>query len=98
MAKKNLARAAHFVVHFFAVVLHDFNENLPSAGFMEEVSHVLLFALFFFTAAHFQIGGRYHFSFSHHRYKNFYVFLPTKFISFIILSLALSLSLVSTSV
>ena len=32
---------------FFAVVLHDFNVNLPSAGFMEEVSHVLLLALFF---------------------------------------------------
>ena len=47
IGKKKRARAANFVAHLFAVVLHDFNVNLPNAGFMEEMSHELLFALFF---------------------------------------------------
>ena len=30
--KNNFARAAHFLVHFFAVVLHDYNEKLPETS------------------------------------------------------------------
>ena len=38
--------------------------------------------LLFFTAFHFHIAGRQHSSFSHRRFE-FYVFLPTKFVSFV---------------
>ena len=54
--KNNFARAAHFFVHFFAVVLHDFNVKLPETRLvtrsLEEMSYVSLFT-FFFTTAHF---------------------------------------------
>ena len=30
--KSNFARAAHFFVHFFAVVLHDYNVKLPETS------------------------------------------------------------------
>ena len=30
--KSNFARAAHFFVHFFAVVLHDYNMKLPETS------------------------------------------------------------------
>ena len=30
--KKNFARAAHFLVHFFAVVLHDYNDKIPETS------------------------------------------------------------------
>ena len=56
---------------------------------------VFLFALFFFTAAHFHPGSRWHFSLP--LYKNFHVFLPKKFVSFF-LTLVLALFLLSTSV
>ena len=80
--KINFARAAHFFfVHFCAVVLHDYNVNRLETScmatlFMEEMSYMLLFT-FFFTAAYFFLGGRYHFSFSHRRYK-FMLFSLTK--------------------
>ena len=35
-----------FVVHFFAVVLHDYNVNFLVTRSMEEISHVFPFALF----------------------------------------------------
>ena len=30
--KSNFARAVHFFVHFFAVVLHDYNVKLPQTS------------------------------------------------------------------
>ena len=30
--KSNFARAAHFFVHFFAVVLHEYNMKLPETS------------------------------------------------------------------
>ena len=65
-----------FFVHFFAFVLHDFNVTwnflkLPGLlviRFMEKC-RVCSLSLFFFTVAHFHPSGRYHFSFSHCRYK-----------------------------
>ena len=57
--------------------------------FMEELSYVFTQYFVFcvqcscsfllFTASHFHLAGRQHFSFSHRRY----VFLPTKFVSFV---------------
>ena len=48
--KNNFERAAHFFVHFFAVVLHDFNVKLPETRLvtlsLEEMSYVLLFTFF----------------------------------------------------
>ena len=35
--KRNFGRAAHFFVHFFAVVLHDYNVKLPETSWL----HVL---------------------------------------------------------
>ena len=51
----NFSRAAHFFVHFFAVVLHDHNVKLPETFFMDEMSNVFYFT-FFFTAAHFPLA------------------------------------------
>ena len=45
-----------FFVHFFAVVLHDYNVNLPETSctfFGENVVRVLVHVFQFFTAAHF---------------------------------------------
>ena len=55
-----------FVVHFFAVVLHDYNvasRNFLVTRFMEEMLSVFVFT-FLFPATHFHLGGRQHFSFS----------------------------------
>ena len=60
-------------VHFFAVVLHGYNVKLP------ETSQLLILrrtccmcsCSLFFSATHFHLGGRQHFSFSHRRYKIF---------------------------
>ena len=46
------------------------------------LSPVIMFAFNFFTAAHFHLVGRQHFSLSHSRFE-FHVFLPTKFVSFV---------------
>ena len=46
--KKTCARVIHFFVHFFVVVLHDYNVTLlvHVTRFMEEISYVLRFAFF----------------------------------------------------
>ena len=44
--KNNSARAAHFFVHFFAVVLHDYNAKLTETFFMEEMSYAFSFTFF----------------------------------------------------
>ena len=44
------------LLHFFAVVLHDYNVKLPET-FMEEMSYVFLFTLFFYVS-HFHSGDR----------------------------------------
>ena len=48
-----------FFVHFFAVVLHDYNVNLPETScrfFGENVVRVLVYVFQFFTAAHFHLA------------------------------------------
>ena len=51
---------------------------------------------FFFAPAHFYLGGRWHFSFSHSRYKIFTLFSKRNWSSLFFLSLALALPLLST--
>ena len=60
-----LARVAHFFVHFFAVVLAA--QNFLVTPFMEKMSYVITknFTACVFSAAHFHLAGRLHFSFSH---------------------------------
>ena len=61
---------------------------------MEEMSNVACVPVhFFFTAAHFHLGGRQHFSFSHRRYKIFTLFFQQKNVSLVIFSRASFLSL-----
>ena len=50
--KTTFWRGAHSFVHFFAIVLQDYNVTLTVTCFMEEMSYVLL-SVCFFTAAYF---------------------------------------------
>ena len=76
--KSNFARAAHFFVHFFTVVLNDYNVKLPETSQL----HVLLrkcrtcsCSLFFHCRSFSScIGDRQHFSFFHRRYNKKNVF------------------------
>ena len=52
--KNNSARAAHFFVHFFAVVLHDYNVKLPET-FLWRKCRTRSPSLFF-TVAHFVLA------------------------------------------
>ena len=60
ISKKATLHVQHtFFVHFFAVVLHDFNVKLPETSWL----HVLwrkcrVLVHFFFTVVHFHPGGR----------------------------------------
>ena len=45
--KTTLRHGAHSFVHFFAIVLHDYNVTLPVTCFMEEMSYVLMPVVFF---------------------------------------------------
>ena len=45
--KTTLRHGAHSFVHFFAIVLHDYNVTLPVTCFMEEMSYVLMPVFFF---------------------------------------------------
>ena len=42
----NFPLAAHFFIHFFAVVLHDSKVKPPETRFMEEMLYVFLFTFF----------------------------------------------------
>ena len=68
--KNNFARAAHFFVHFFAVVLHDYIVKPPETFFYGG-NVVCVPVRFFSHCIHFHLDGRQHFSFSHRRYKLF---------------------------
>ena len=75
---------------FLCSFLHDYN-LAPSYTFYERnVVRVLIH--FLFTATHFHLGGRWHFSFCHRRYKLFMLFSQQKMSPFF-LFLALALSL-----
>ena len=91
--KKATLQAQHtFFVHFFAVVLHDYNVKLPETS----QSHVFwrkcrtCSRSLFFHCRSFSpcIGGRQHFSFCHRRYKIFMLFFQQKNVSFVIFSVS----------
>ena len=60
--KNNFASAAHFFVHLFAVVLHDYDYKVkhPETSWLpvlwRKMSYMFLFP--FFTATNFFLGGR----------------------------------------
>ena len=59
LPKCNFARAAHFFVHFFAVVLHDYNVKLPETSLLAvfwRKCRTLSLVHYFFTAAHFDLA------------------------------------------
>ena len=94
--KSNFARAAHFFVHFFAVVLHDHNVKRPETFFMEEMSCVFSFT-FFFHCRSFSpciAGWPLAFLILSPPLQNFHVVLQTKNVSFVFyLSLQISVAL-----
>ena len=71
ISKKATLHVQHtFFVHFFAVVLHDYNVKLPEASWL----HVLWRKCYtcscsLSTVVYFHAGGRQHFSSSHRRYR-----------------------------
>ena len=71
ISKKATLHVGHtFFVHFFAVVLHDYNVKLPEASWL----HVLWRKCYtcscsLSTVVYFHPGGRQHFSSSHHCYR-----------------------------
>ena len=62
--KKVTLHAQHtFFVHFFAVVLHDYNVKLPETSSLHVLwrkcrASLYSCSFFFFTAARFHLGGR----------------------------------------
>ena len=70
-----------FFLHFFAVVLHDYNVNFLVTRFMEEMSYVFLSA-FFLKPSFTPLWPLAFLNFSP-PLQNFQSFLPTKFVSFV---------------
>ena len=74
--------AAHFFVHFFDVVLQDYNVKLPSSFYVGKCRMcspmfvLFLFTFFFTLPLVFTLLA----AFSHFITANFYVFPPTKFV------------------
>ena len=85
--KSNFARATRlfcaFLYRCFARLRIQCETSTSYTFFGGNVVHVLVH--FFFTAAHFHIGGRYLFPFCHHRYKIFMFFFQPKNVSFVCL-------------
>ena len=80
LISKNLAPAAHFLVRFFAVVLHDYNVKRPSYK-IENVVCVPARFFFFYCRSSLFISVVASI-FSPPPLQNFNAFLPTKFLSF----------------
>ena len=99
--KNNFARTAHLFVHFLGVVLHDYNVKLPETfgldtqRFMEEMSYAFLFNFFHCPLIFTLVAVRiFHFRTAAVKFSCF----SSKKISLLsFLSLALALSLLSTS-
>ena len=77
------ARAAHFFVHFFAVVLHEFNGKLPETFFMEKTSYAVVH---YFSQPHifFSYWCPIAFRILSPPLQNFHVVFPTKNVSFVL--------------
>ena len=72
-----------FLCYCFARLQSEIPRNFLVTRFMEEMSNVFLFTLFFvlvffFTGAHFYLGGRLAFLIFSPLLQNFHVFLPIK--------------------
>ena len=79
----------HFFCHCFARPQRETSRNFLVTRFMEEMSYVFLFTFLFFTASHFHLHTRSHFSFSHRCYKIFILFFHKKsLLCFLSLALA----------
>ena len=92
----NFASAAHFLVHFFAVLLQDYNVKLPETSFtrfMEEMSYVFLFNFLFSLLLIFTLVVRLAFLIFSPPLQTFHVVLPTKFAPLFFISRSSSLSL-----
>ena len=97
ISKKATLHVQHTLfVHFFAVVLHDYNVKLPETfllhvfwGKCRTCSRSLFFSLPLIFTLHW---CRYHFSFCHRCYKVFMLFFHQKNISFVFFSRWASLS------
>ena len=84
IGKKATLHAQHTCfLHFFTVVLHDYNVKLPEVTrFSEEMSYMFSFTSFSLSLI-FTLGGRYLFPFCHRRYKMFMLFFQPKNVSFV---------------
>ena len=63
ISKKATLHVYTFFVHFFAAVLHDYNVKLQETSLLHVLwrkfrASLYSCSLFFFTAAHFHLGGR----------------------------------------
>ena len=96
--KNNFARAAHFFLHFCAVVLHDFNVKLPETRLvirsLEEMSYVFLFTVFSLPLIFIFLLWPLAFLIFPQPLQNFHVVFSTKFDSFVFISRSGSLTLV----
>ena len=87
----------NFYVHFFAVVLHDYNVKLPETsqlhGFQRKCRTCSRSLIFHCRSFSLCIGDRQHYFMLSLPLQNFHVVLPTKkaSVSFVFLSLALDL-------
>ena len=99
ISKKATLDAQHTffnLCHCFVRLQRETSRNFLVTCFMEKMSYMFLFS-FFFTAAHFHLGDRQHFSFSHHCYKIFMLFFHQKVCPLFFISRANSLSLFFSS-
>ena len=93
--EKNLHVQHTFFVHFFAIVLQDYNAKLPETFFMEEMSYAFSFTFHFSLLLIFSLHRRpLAFLILSPPLQNFHVVVPTKSISFVsYLSLWISVAL-----
>ena len=71
-----------FVCHCLGRLQGETSRNFVVTRFMEKVSYVFSFTFFHCRSVSPCIGGRYHFSFSHRRYKIFMLSFEQKNVSF----------------
>ena len=95
--KKNFVRATHLFLYisfplFCTTTTWNF-QKLPIYTFCGGNFLLVLVHSFFFTAAHFHIGGRYRFSLFYHHYKIFTFFFQQKLSPLFFISRCSSLSL-----
>ena len=81
-----------FFVHFFAVVLHDYNEKLLVHVLWRKCCMRSCSLFFFFAVTHFHLAGRLHFSFCQRCYKIFMLFFQQNWSTLFFISRSSSFS------